>query len=132
VTGGRIMYAGLHLLDRQILDREGRLAGNVDDLQLERDEHTGQLFVTALLTGPGVLSQRWGLLRWGDWVRKVHATMWPRDDDPAVIPMGRVSEFGNHITVGADHSDLGSFSLERWVCEHLIDNIPGSDHDAGG
>ena len=30
--------AGLHLLDRQIIDRDGRLCGKVDDLELTLDE----------------------------------------------------------------------------------------------
>ena len=33
--GGRVLEAGLHLLGRQLIDSDGRLAGKVDDLELE-------------------------------------------------------------------------------------------------
>ncbi len=33
-TGGRIIDAGTHLLDRQISDKDGELVGKVDDLEL--------------------------------------------------------------------------------------------------
>jgi hypothetical protein len=32
---GRALEAGLQLLDRQLIDKDGRLAGKVDDLELE-------------------------------------------------------------------------------------------------
>ena len=35
---GRVLEAGLHLLDRQLVDRDGRLAGKVDDLEFELPE----------------------------------------------------------------------------------------------
>jgi hypothetical protein len=31
---GRTLEAGLHLLDRQLIDKNGKLAGKVDDLEL--------------------------------------------------------------------------------------------------
>ena len=51
--GGRRLDAGLRLLDRQIIDRDGRMAGKVDDLELTLDEAgDGPPTVTAILTGP--------------------------------------------------------------------------------
>src|SRR4029450_8950181 len=50
---GRILEAGLHLLDRQLIDADGRLAGKVDDLELEFPEGGGPPVVTAILVGPG-------------------------------------------------------------------------------
>ena len=62
----------LHLLDRQLLDCEGRMLGKVDDVELSPDEATGQLVITALLTGPAALLDRFGgrlgrvlVERWG-------------------------------------------------------------------
>lgn len=46
----------LHLLDRQIVDSEGRLLGKADDIELT--ERRGRLTVTALLTGPAALLPR--------------------------------------------------------------------------
>jgi len=48
----------LNLLDRQILDCEGRMLGKVDDLELTQQEDG--LAVTAVLTGPAALLPRLG------------------------------------------------------------------------
>ena len=60
MTGRPRLYAGLELLDRQLRDRDGRLCGNVDDLEIERSPDTGELYVTAFVAGPGALLQRTG------------------------------------------------------------------------
>jgi sporulation protein YlmC with PRC-barrel domain len=61
----------LHLLDRQLLDCDGAFLGKVDDVELTPDE-TGRLVITALLTGPAALLDRFGgrlgrvlVERWG-------------------------------------------------------------------
>ena len=51
---GRVFYAGLELLDHQLRDRDGRLCGNVDDLEIERSPDTGELYVTAFRIGPNI------------------------------------------------------------------------------
>jgi sporulation protein YlmC with PRC-barrel domain len=62
----------LHLLDRQLLDCDGAFLGKVDDVELTPDEATGRLVITALLTGPAALLDRFGgrlgrvlVERWG-------------------------------------------------------------------
>ena len=47
---GRVLYASLDLLDRQLRDRDKVECGNVDDLELTRADD-GAFYVTALLTG---------------------------------------------------------------------------------
>jgi len=56
MTSRDVWRVGLHLLDHQILDAEGGMAGNVDDLEL--DERDGELVVTALLSGAAALAER--------------------------------------------------------------------------
>ncbi|GAA1528591.1 hypothetical protein [Nocardioides humi] len=51
---------GLHLLDRQVVTSDGRLAGKVDDIELLRGED-GTLTPTALLTGLPALLPRFDL-----------------------------------------------------------------------
>src|ERR671923_285859 len=67
---GRALEAGLQLLDRQLIDKDGRLAGKVDDLELELPEGGGPPVVTAILSGPGALSRRVGG-RLGAWLEVV-------------------------------------------------------------
>jgi sporulation protein YlmC with PRC-barrel domain len=49
----------LHLLDRQLIDREGELLGKVDDVELT-EELPDRLVVTALLTGHAAFLDRFG------------------------------------------------------------------------
>lgn len=129
-TTGRVLHAGLHLLDRQLVDRNGHLAGKVDDLELRADEDTGNLFVVAILSGPGVLLQRHGSRVLGPWLQRVHRLAWPGGEnrEPARISMERVSEIGPDLVVAADDHELGSYSVERWFRDHVIAHIPGSRH----
>jgi hypothetical protein len=131
MDGGRVLYAGLRLLDRQLVDRAGRLSVKVDDLELERDEATGHLYVTAVLTGPGALVRRMGATRLGAWLERVNGVVFPSErDNPARIPFGLVSDIGDHVTLAAEREELATYSTERWVRDHVIGPIPGSGHDA--
>jgi len=96
----RRLWAGLHLLDRQLVDRDGRMAGMVDDLELDYSEDKGQLYVVSILSGPGALANRFS------------------------------RDIGNHITLAADADEVGTASAERWFRDHVIAHIPGSEHAA--
>src|SRR5439155_394718 len=48
---GAVLDLNLHLLDRQVIDADGRMVCNVDDLELELDPE-GRPYVTAILVGP--------------------------------------------------------------------------------
>lgn len=48
----------LHLLDRQLLDRNGEMLGKADDIELADTAHG--LTITAILTGPAALLDRFG------------------------------------------------------------------------
>jgi hypothetical protein len=127
-VAGRRYDAALSLLDRQIIDPDGRLLANVDDLELtERDD--GRLVVTALLTGPGALGPRLGG-RLGHWT----VAVWRRlraDSDPMLgrIDTADISRIDSavHLSVRAD--DPGIDGLERWVDAHIISRIPGATHE---
>jgi sporulation protein YlmC with PRC-barrel domain len=59
---------GLHVLDHQILDKDGRRCGNVDDLAIEGGPGE-KPEVVALLVGPGYWGQRAGWLgRLAGWI----------------------------------------------------------------
>ena len=130
MTEARRLWAGLHLLDRQLVDREGRMAGMVDDLELEQSEDTGVLYVSAILSGPGALANRLARTTVGGWMRWVHAVVSPGEGDPARIAFNSVQDIGHHISVAADRDDMGTGSAERWFRDHIIDHIPGSAHAA--
>ena len=129
----RVVDAGLHLLDRQLVDRQGRLCGKVDDLELTEAEGAGAIYVNAILSGSGALLMRTGHLRLGQWLRRFTAAASTAESDvPVRIPIARVSDIGDHITLSLDKEELGTFAGERWVRDHIIGHIPGNRHNASG
>jgi hypothetical protein len=124
---GRTIDAGLHLLDRQLVDVRGRLAGTVDDLELTWPEE-GPPYVSAVLAGPGSLSRRIGG-RLGAWIESVHRRLHPHEDPgPASISWGVVDEVGSAIGLTVEKSALEVDRFEIWTRDHVIGRIPGSDH----
>ncbi len=126
---GRRVWAGLQLLDRQLIAHEGKLAGCVDDIELMASDDGDQLYVTAILSGPGALAYRLGRRRLGRWLRRAHA--WAAsgaDDDPTRIAFNVVTDIGSDIKLGIDAEEAGTASAERWTRDHIITRIPGSGH----
>jgi sporulation protein YlmC with PRC-barrel domain len=126
-----VIYAGLELLDRQLVDKDGVLCGKVDDLELDEGP-AGTLYVSAIVCGPGALLRRAGRGRLGDWLQRFTEASFPWRADPGRVPFDQVTEVGNHISLSADHRDLATFAGERWVRDHVIGPIPGSGHHADG
>jgi sporulation protein YlmC with PRC-barrel domain len=126
---GRRLLLGLQLLDRQIVDREGRLAGKVDDVELTTPEEGGPPIVTALVSGRGALARRLGG-RAGRLAAALSSRLDPQQGDPGRIPIRDVSDIGNHVTVGRDADELTVYTAERAVRDGIIGRIPGaSDRD---
>src|SRR5919197_5501155 len=94
---GRSLDAGLRLLDRQLIDRDGMLAGKVDDLELTASEEDPRvLFVTAILAGPGALAGRLGG-RLGHWMERISARLRGDSDRPARIAFEAVKTIGTSV-----------------------------------
>jgi hypothetical protein len=130
---GRVLFAALHLLDRQLIDRDGRLCGNVDDLELTSTAE-GVVYVSAIVSGPGALWYRLGRRRLGRWLRAHVAGVFDggTDDgsDPDRIPIRRASDIGSAVRLSPSHTELATNAAEIWVRDHIIGHIPGSRHDA--
>lgn len=118
---GRVLYAGLALLDRQLVDRSGRLCGKVDDLELTGPDEEGRLYVSAILSGPGAILVRTGHTRLGGWLRRFTGGPGGR------IPFTRVADIGSHVTLAMESEEAPSFGGERWVRDHLVNHIPGHE-----
>jgi hypothetical protein len=127
----RVVHAGLHLLDRQLVDRDGVLCGKVDDIELT-EEDDGRVYVSAILCGPGALLERTGAARLGGWLRRFAAGSYPWAGDPGRVGFERVTELGDHVDLDVSHEDLATFAGERWVRDHLIGRLPGGDRRADG
>lgn len=110
--------AKLHLLDRQILDVDGKPAGKVDDLELT-ERADGPPYVTAILCGAGAigprLSRRWG--QWGRWLTSLHR-----------VDFSLVHDVGSDIDLVVSADELGAHDAERWARKHAIGHLPGARH----
>lgn len=127
-VAGRRYDAALHLLDRQLVDPDGRLVGNVDDLELTT-RPDGRLAVTAVLTGPGALGPRLGG-RLGHWTtavwRRLHDDETPR---PGRVLISDVVRVDSAVHLARRRRDLATGGFERWVGDHVIARLPGARHD---
>jgi hypothetical protein len=123
--GGRRVMLGLQLLDRQLVDRDGRLAGKVDDLELVVPDEGGPPLVTAIFSGRGALADRLGG-RMGRAAAALSRRLMPEHGGPGRIWFGRVAGVGNHVDIAADRSEVATDVVERAVREALIARIPGA------
>ena len=119
---GRVLDAHLHLLDSQVLDRDGTPVTTVDDLELDGIElgariEPGSLppTVAAILTGPQLLMRIFG----------GHAPARRR----IAIPWKLVASVGTTVRLGVGADSLDASWVERWVSGHIIGRIPGGRHD---
>ncbi|MBY8875224.1 hypothetical protein K7640_25665 [Micromonospora sp. PLK6-60] len=118
------------LLDRQIVDSDGRLVGRVDDIAFAVDDD-GFPYVACLLTGQGALGQRIG----GRIGRILVAVADRFVDDPPVpplrIPLDQVAHLGSAVRLRCPASALPPSPVESWLRRHLIDRIPGANRASG-
>jgi sporulation protein YlmC with PRC-barrel domain len=127
VVGERTLDLHLHLMDRQVVDPDGRMVCKVDDLELELDA-AGRPYVTAILVGPRALGPRVGS-RLGRWMAAVAARLaGPDRPIPPRIDFALVTEIGSAVKVARRVDELDVAPLEGWVHRHLVGRIPGSDH----
>jgi hypothetical protein len=117
------LLVGLHLLDRQLVDCNGDLAGKVDDLELDDDGH-----IVAILSGPGALAGRVGG-RIGDWIGALHRRLHAEHEPgPARVSIDHVRRIADEVELDESRSDLASDASERWARDVVISKIPGARH----
>jgi sporulation protein YlmC with PRC-barrel domain len=122
---GEIVDAALQLLDRQIVDVNGELAGKVDDLELTFADEPGRPpYASAILTGPGALSHRIGG-RLGRWIDDAHRRL-SEDARPPSISFGVVKRIDNHLELSVPRRDLGTMRFDDWTREKIVGRIPGN------
>ena len=108
---------GLHVVDRQLLDSEGRRCGNVDDLAIEGGPGE-TLEVVAILSGPGVWRERAGL------VGRVAA--WLGGGGRVRIAWSDVAEVSAHVKLKKRAEELGLGRGDDRLRPYIA-KIPGCD-----
>jgi sporulation protein YlmC with PRC-barrel domain len=120
------LHIDFHLLDRQIVDRDGMMIGNVDDVELQPGDD-GELRVVALLVGQHVLGERVGGVIGRLLTATARRLSSAENLQPLRIPYDLVAEVGSEIRLSIRGELLTELPLEAWLREHLIDRIPGAD-----
>jgi hypothetical protein len=125
------LLAGLQLLDRQLIDVDGYLAGKVDDLELEfRDRDEGLPVVVAILSGPDALAGRVGG-RLGRWIGVLHRRLHEEHQaDAAQVPFELVSRIHEEVELRVNRSELENNRSEEWARDVVVSKIPGARHAA--
>ena len=108
---------GLRVVDRQLIDVEGRRCGNVDDLALEGGPGEA-LEVVAILSGPGAWRGRAGLVG--------RAAAWLGGGSRVRIPWDDVAGVGSHVRLRRRADELGLGRGDDRLRPYL-ERVPGSD-----
>jgi hypothetical protein len=112
------------LLDKQLVDREGRPMGKCDGLVVRwRPSQPPQ--VTHLELGGATLARRlprpWqGIMLW------LSRRFGARGGEPYRIDVARIVHFGNDVKIDIDATRTPALATERWVRDHVITRIPGA------
>ena len=106
----------LGVLDHQLLDRDGRRCGNVDDLAIEGGPGE-EAEVVAILSGPGVWPNRGRLGRLAGWLGRGGRVR---------VPWSEVDSVESHVQLKKRAPDYG---LGAWDdrLRPFIERIPGAD-----
>lgn len=115
----------LHLLDRQLVDRDGEPVAKVDDVEFRVDPD-GRLRLVALLVGPEALGRRVGG-RLGRWIGQLGQRLRPDLATPPRVAIEDVEEVGPQIRLRVHREDLDFPRSERFVRDHVIGRLPGAD-----
>jgi sporulation protein YlmC with PRC-barrel domain len=95
---GPWLDAALHLMDRQVVDAEGKMVCNVDDLELTEGAG-GELAVTGILVGPAALVPRFSG-RLGGWLREMWVSLgvqYAAREVPLYLGLDLVEQIGSDV-----------------------------------
>jgi hypothetical protein len=113
---------GLDLLDRQLQDKDGLMAGKIDDLEFTVSGSADPPVLTAILAGPGALAPRLG--RVATWIAARRLRL-ARRKDPSRIAFGVVVSIGPDVRLAVSREELDSITSSRWATA-IVERIPGA------
>ena len=117
------------LLDREIVDPDDMPVGKVDEIELSEPQGDEGPELTALLCGPLALGPRLGG-RIGAWWYSIGRRLRvDPDPTPVRIPIEDVITLDrSQLRVRRPATSYGTYSLHRWVDDHVTSRIPGGGH----
>ena len=124
-SAGRTLDAHLSLLDRQVVDPDGRMVCKVDDVELAYDGE-GRPYCAAILVGPAALGPRING-RLGRAIVRLQRRWHRSQVGPYRIGFDQVGEIDSAVRLVSRVRVPG---LDGWLREHIIGRIPGARHDS--
>ncbi|MDG4798408.1 hypothetical protein [Micromonospora sp. WMMD1082] len=118
------------LLDRQLVDVDGRLVGKVDDVEFGLDAD-GVPYLRTLLSGPGALGLRVGGRLGRMLVLTAERFVTDRPLTPLRIPYALVARVDSAVRLRVRAEELADPPVEAWLRRNLIGRIPGADRASG-
>ena len=118
------MELGKEVMDKQLLDGEGRRCGKVDDLLLLSEDNEPPV-VSAILAQQGALAQDMGQLTL-KLALFLYRLLGVRDAKPVEIDWRLVEKLDVVVHMSKSRSDLGLDRLQRAVGERVMSKIPGA------
>ena len=111
------------VLDKKVVDRNGREMGRVDTIVLEIRQGAAPL-VTALETGPAVLAYRVRPI-FGRWAAALEHAFDVDEGRPVRIPFGQVLDVADHVKVDLAFGETAAAAVEQRL-RRWVSSIPGS------
>jgi sporulation protein YlmC with PRC-barrel domain len=111
------IHLGRNVLDHQLLDRDGRRCGNVDDLAIEGGPGETAT-VAAILSGPGYWGQR------SRWIGRVAGRL--GGSKRVRVPWEEVERVDSGVRLRKQAADYGLGSGDDRL-RPLLERIPGAD-----
>ncbi len=124
------MDLGKHVVDKEIIDRNGLRAGRVDDLLLEGGERLpdGSLAppeVRSIISGPMALSPILSPpTRW--LARHLYILLGLKDPQPVQVPWSAVTAINVAVHVDIGRGEYGMSELMKAAARRYICRLPGS------
>jgi sporulation protein YlmC with PRC-barrel domain len=115
------MDAARDLLDKQVVDRNGREMGRVDGVLLD-EAHGRPLRLKAIVIGPSALAYRLHPAL-GRVAAAVEHALGLAGDRPTQIPIEQVTLRNGQVSVDVSISETSAYAVEQWL-RRLVAKIP--------
>ncbi len=123
MTEPQHLDAKLHIVDRQILDRDGDPVAVVDELEISDipygqplDPDADPPVITNILTGPVLATRIFG--------GRPPSSRWHR------IGWDHVTDVDVTVDLDLPRHEMAAAWVERWMQRHVISKIPGGNRDS--
>jgi sporulation protein YlmC with PRC-barrel domain len=117
------MHLVRDLLDKQLIDRDGRRMGKVDGIVIHPRRGKPPR-VVAVETGAAVLGARIHPAI-GRRIERILRRLDRRAAEPARVPMEKILHRGLDVQLDVDARRTSALSMERWFAEKIVGRIPG-------